>query len=54
MTKKERRRRVEPTGTEPKLPQSTWAHSPGSKLEHQKRGLAHGPDLTDELLEDAE
>src|SRR5688500_8260567 len=30
MTKKESRRRVEPTRTAPKLPQSTCAHSPGA------------------------
>ncbi len=35
---------MEPTETEPKLPQSTWAHSPGAK--------SHRAHLPDEVLED--
>ena len=53
MTKKLKRRRVEPTVTEPKLPQSTWAHSPGGKLQHQEGGFAHRAHQADKLLEDA-
>ena len=35
-TKKESRRRVEPMGMRPQLPQSTWRHSPGQKWSERK------------------
>ena len=42
MTKKLNRRRVAPTETKPKLPQSTWAHSPGANSNMRKAGLRTG------------
>ena len=42
MTKKLKRRRVDPTATEPRLPQSTWAHSPGANSSIRKAGLRTG------------
>src|ERR1035438_7568044 len=51
MRKKDRRRRVEPTGTEPAQPQSTWAHSPGSKCSVRKAGRGLGRNLAHEGLE---
>src|ERR1035438_8822294 len=51
MRKKDRRRRGEPTGTEPAQPQSTWAHSPGSKCSVRKAGRGLGRNLAHEGLE---
>ena len=42
MTKKLSLRRVLPTGTEPYWPQSTWAHSPGSKCSVKNAGALLG------------
>ena len=39
--------------TEPTLPQSTWAQSPGREGEAQVGGLAHGPHRAHVVLEDA-
>jgi hypothetical protein len=42
MTKNENRRWVEPTGTDPAQPQSTWAHAPGAKCNVRNAGLGCG------------
>ena len=53
MTKKQRRRRVEPDRHRTEAaPVDLRAFSRG-KLEHQEGGFAHGPDLAHELFEDA-
>ena len=52
MRKKDSRRRVEPTGTEPAQPQSTWAHCPGSKCSVRKAGRGLGRTWRTKALED--
>ena len=42
MTKKLKRRLEEPTVRDPKLPQSTWAHSPAANSSIRKAGLGTG------------
>src|SRR6516164_6946602 len=54
MTKKESRRRVEPTAIEPAQPQSTCAHSPGANTKGQESRRAHGPHSTHIVCEDGD
>ena len=52
MTKNESRRRVLPTATVPKAPQSTCAHSPGSEVQLQIDRPLGRPDAADVIPQD--